>query len=171
MSEHDVDENEQAEAEALAQALEGSARDGAPPEDALQTAALLRYSGDEGQLAPDKADSVLAGLDDVAIPKAAATRRWWQVWLPLGVGVAAAAALVLVLLREPETAPVQTAAPTRTELPAPGAALLSAQAELAHGEAPRFEDEMRGYREDLLRSLERAYPLSIGMLVHEEPAP
>lgn len=169
MSEQDADEKERSEAEALAKALEGSTRDGTPPDDALRTAALLRYSGEDGALSDDRADSILAGLDAVPLPARKPAPKWWRTWLPLGVSVAAAAGIVVAVMRGPEAEPatVESAPHARPALPAPGAALLSAQADLASGDAPTFEPEMRAYREEVLRALERTYPIAIGALADE----
>lgn len=171
----DADEREQAEAEALARALEGGAERAAPPADALEAAALLRYSGREGELAPDRADAVLERL----LPQVGRTRRRRVrviVWGAGGVlAAAAAAALVLWLPRAPadQRAVVQPAATAEehavaARLPVPPAALLAAQAGAAQAKdeqaRARFETEMRAYRQALLGALERAYPARVGML-------
>ena len=164
MTEHDADDNELAEAQALAEALEG--RGAEPPDEALQTAALLRYSGDDGELAPERADAILSELDAVPLPKPAPRQRGWLVWLPLGVGAAAAVAVTLFLAQPAAKAPVVLeAAPAPASLPAPDAKLLAAQAAAADGkDDERLQTEMKAYRERMLRALEAAYPQMIGAL-------
>ncbi len=160
MSDEDIDETERAEAEALAQALDrGSARDGLP-EDALQTAALLRYSAGGGELGADREDAVLsdvlAAAEKVAAKRAQASPApsapWWR-WLFGAAGVAALVALALFLWigRGGDAAP--------TELPAPSAALLGhALDRLAPGgDDAAYREEMRSYRASVYAALSERY--------------
>jgi hypothetical protein len=149
------DAEEPREALALARALERGSADEGPPEDALQTAALLRYSAGSGVLADERADAVLdevlALADRVAgqpAPARAKTRWWW-----LGaLGLAAAAGLVLLVLRRPPEA-------LPTALPAPRAELVQAQLARLEDAAvdERYEAEMRGYRGAVYAALEARY--------------
>ena len=180
------DDNEQAEAEALARVLASDDPGDEVPEDALQAAALLRHAAPQGGLSPERAQAVLDGL----LPKVGAARpassRRWKWWLAGSVvPVAATAAALWLLLSTPGSGPSPSAEtsvalapvsaalapPVATEgtpLPAPPAALLAAQAGLARGatasDRARFDAQMRGYREQMLQALERRYPAQLGML-------
>ena len=166
----DADELERSEAEALAGALEGGER-AAPPADALEAAALLRYSGREGELASERAEAVLAAL----LPQVERPRGRRLRVVGWGAGLLAAAAALLVVLaqpgdrlaRAPSQAPIDPQ-PVAASVPAPPAALLSALAGAAKAPDPatraRFEMEMQAYRRTVLSALERAYPVRIGRL-------
>lgn len=151
MNDDDIDEHELREAEALAMALDrGRASDGLP-DDALETAALLRYSEDGGALAPDREDALLEEVLQVAdrVTAREPRRRSAWGWLFGGLGLATAVALLIVL----------RPAPTPTVLPAPGAGLLAAQLarmDDASNEA-RFDTEMRQYRGAVYAALEARY--------------
>jgi hypothetical protein len=142
--------DEQAQAEALARALDGeSGTEEAPPE-ALEAAGLLRLSAGA---ALDEARSqavlnrVLSGLPEPETP-----RRSWLRWLiPVG-SVAAAAAMVLLIMRP--------AAPPAAGLPWPSKALLQSQARAAAGsdaDASALRKQMRSYRGELFARLDRHY--------------
>jgi hypothetical protein len=62
MSEHEPDDLERAEAEALSHALAREQGARKAPTDALQTAALLRYSAGEGELDAARAQALLDEL-------------------------------------------------------------------------------------------------------------
>ncbi len=106
------------EAEALAQALERGHDRGDVPEDALATAALLRFSNDGGALAPESNDRILAELLAREAPRPARRPLRLTILGLLGVAAAGAASIVLV---------VRGQAPEPLALPAPPRALLEAQ--------------------------------------------
>jgi len=147
----DFSPEELAEAEALAHALDrGSAREHLP-EGALETAALLRYAGDDGALDEARLDAI---LEDVLEEAKAAEREparaklaWWKWLLPttlVGAG-ATAAALLLV--------PAKGGA----DLPEPSAALLQAQAKAAAGDGADLDAEMQTHRGAVFAALEARY--------------
>jgi len=157
----DVDESEQHEADALALALERGTIEAELPEDALQTAALLRYSVDGGELPTDREEAVLfevleaaqrvtqkraenaARVDAPAAP-------WWR-WL---FGLASAAALAALLLFF-----WGRGAPEPTALPEPGAALIGAglgRLDPAGGDA-EYDALMREYRARVYGALSARY--------------
>ena len=150
----DYDDDELREAEALARALDrGHAEDGLP-EEALQTAALLRYSADGGALPADREAAILEEVLEEA--ERAARRRpareaapplWrWALGL-LGVGAAVAALLLLVIGPSPDP----------TALPTPTAALVGAQIDRLQGDDEGFEEQMRSYRGEVYAALEERY--------------
>jgi len=150
----DIDEHELREAEALARALErGSATDELP-DDALEAAALIRYSRDGGALAKGREDvllqDVLAAADRVGRREARRAPGWR--WLFGALGLAAVTALLFLIVRAPEI-------PAPTALPAPGPRLLEIElARLEDAEAePRFDSEMRAYRGEVYAALEARY--------------
>jgi hypothetical protein len=171
MSEDDADAKERAEAEALAAALDGRAPAAPEVRDALEAAQLLRFSGGQGELDAARSEALLQELLDeaegapAARPRGRVTRLW-----PIGVALSAAAAALLFLAiparREPagvaSREPAKTARQERASvLPTPSSRLLAAQTALVQdgaGHAARFEQEMRGYRSELFRALEAAYP-------------
>lgn len=170
MSEHDdelrdeeLTDEERREAEALVEALErGRARE-ALPEDALETAALLRYSRD-GELPEERRRAI---LDDVwasakrPAPEERRTRApGWLKWLvPVGgLGAMTAVALLFVTLQQAgDEAPVAQELPVA--FPPPSAELLRAQASVASGEADDGElaEEMREYRGAVYAALDARY--------------
>lgn len=150
----DIDEHELREAEALARALErGSATDELP-DDALEAAALIRYSLDGGALAKEREDllldEVLAAADRVGHREAPRAPVWR--WLFGALGLVAATALFFLVVRDPEI-------PAPTALPAPGPRLLEIElARLEDAEAePHFDSEMRAYRSEVYAALEARY--------------
>lgn len=158
MSEPDIDETEQREADALAHALDrGTAKD-ALPEDALETAALLRYSAGGGELSGDREEAVLAEV--LAAAERAAAKRaraapapsapWWR-WVLGAAGLAALVALALFLLAGRDVAP--------TALPAPSADLLSSGVERLgpSGDPTAFRAGMRAYRASVYDALRARY--------------
>lgn len=150
----DIDEHELREAEALARALERGSATEELPDDALEAAALIRYSRDGGALAKEREDlllqDVLAAADRAARREPARAPAWR--WLFGVLGFAAATALFFLIVRAPE-------APPPTALPAPGPRLLELElARLEDGEAePRFDSEMRAYRGEVYAALEARY--------------
>ena len=157
----DVGDDERREAEALARALERGSADDDLPEEALQTAALLRYSADGGALDVERAEAILGDVLEVAAkakakrgPPAEARAPWWRLqwrWV-LGLsGVATLAILLLFVLRPGPLDP--------TALPAPAPGLLSAQ--LARVSDPEsdaaFDREMGAYRVDVYAALTERY--------------
>ena len=164
--EHDETEAEAREAEALSLALERGRASDALPEDALETAAFLRYSRDGGDLPREREDAVLAELWESASPRPAQAKRSglrWIAWLvPMG-GLAAAAAAFLIFVtlagREAAPAPTPDAIRAGTTLPAPSAALVRAQLAVANGEADldTLDAPMQGYRTEMLAALDGRY--------------
>jgi hypothetical protein len=187
MIDDDADEQERAEAEALARALEGA--DGAPakaPGDVLESAALLRAVAASRELSGERARAVYEVLDSEIERRV--TRKWSPVvvWLGVSGALAAAAAVMLYVanVRSPwldapmYVAPASLPAPrpaaqsdkvAEPALPAPRAELLAAQAALgdkrdAAAERAAFEREMRAYRVVVLRKLRESYPTKVGLL-------
>lgn len=160
MSDEDIDETERAEAEALAHALDrGSAQDDLP-EDALQTAALLRYSAGAGELPGDREEAVLAEVL-AAAEKAAAKRTeapreegvpWWR-WL-FGIGGVAALVALALFLWIGRGGPA-----TPTALPTPSASLIGHGLErlAPGGDDAAFRSEMRDYRASVYDALSERY--------------
>jgi hypothetical protein len=136
---------ELAEAEALARELEEPSS--APqPADALEAAALLRASV-ESELSDQRLDAVRERVLERAAPRAKVS---WLPWAAPAAALAAAAAALLVFL--------PTAAPESTALPAPGAGLLKAQAEVAQGEsAALLRATMKRYRTEYMTALRQRY--------------
>jgi hypothetical protein len=130
------------EAEALARALEGAPSDAAAPPEALETAALLRYTHGGGQLDPARAQTLAGKLRSEVRPR---RRRWWWLGLaPLAVGAVGLTLFATMGGRSPVT------------LPAPGPALLAAQAQAARGQPQALADldaQMRAYRRTLFEKL------------------
>lgn len=153
MSEHDEweepSEEELAEAAALARAMERGVAE-APPEDALQAAALLNFSRDAAELPKDRADKILADVfAEAKVRRPEAASPWWRWLVPAGlVGVAATAA-VLVAINPGFADP--------TELPAPSRSLLQAQVDATTGDPGSLDEEMESYRTSVLANLERRY--------------
>lgn len=155
--EEEIGADEQQEAEALARALDRGSAEAGLPEDALQTAALLRYQRDGGALSPDRSEAILGDVLSVAdriADRAAARpepRRDWR-WLLGAVGLAAALLLFVWLRPGGEAAP--------TALPSPDLGLLRAQMARASGGEDAddaFEAEMDNYRGAVYASLEERY--------------
>ncbi|RLB53888.1 MAG: hypothetical protein DRJ42_10640 [Deltaproteobacteria bacterium] len=157
---------ELAEAEALRRALDRGAGDPALPDDALEAAALLRYSAGDDELGEGRMDAILGDVfAEAKVPaqpdeEEAKTAPWlgWLKWLfPVG-GLAAAAAVAMLAVMSAEPAPMDGTAATR--LPAPTAALLRAQAQAAGpGEEGQLAlaSAMGSYRGAVLGSLQERY--------------
>ena len=144
---------EQAAADALALAVGGEGGSTNVPTDALETAALLRYSRDGGALPTERRQALLDEiLAEARWPSThgapGPTRRWWASLLAGGTAAAAVALLLLML-------PPVGGAPSA--LPPPPVALLRAQGEAVRGSADALEVEMRSYRHDLYAALSREY--------------
>lgn len=182
---HDANDQERAEAAALAAALDGEPSARTPPEDALATALLVRHGGAGGELSHERSEAILGELLRAAPQPGAARGKVVRLW-PWGAALAAAAAIALVVLQplgdeaaapaqEPVAAAPQAPAtrPSSTRgVPAASASLLAAQTALlrAGGDreaAARFERELRAYRKEVFRALQAAYPVKVGRL---EPA-
>ena len=160
MSDEDPTEIEEQEAQALVEALErGHARE-ALPEDALETAAFLRYSRDAGELPKAREDAVLEDLLANVRPRAQEKSRGWKwlAWL-LPVGGLAATAAALLVFAQLASAPGGEPAVSSTSLPAPSAALVSTQLAVANGEAelPALGEQMAAYRGEVLAALDERY--------------
>jgi hypothetical protein len=152
----EMSEEELAEAESLMKALErGSGTD--LPEDALEAAALLRYSAGDGELGGTRMDAILEDVFESAKerPKEETSSPWlaWLKWLvPVGA-LAAAGVFALVVLN-------QGGAPVATRLPPPDVELLTAQARVAsqdEGSDGALASAMGDYRQVMLSSLSRRY--------------
>lgn len=153
---------EDRQADALARALEREGGADDLPEDALEAAALLRYSIDGGELAADRKAAILEEvLSTARAPgKAAPSDRRrglspWRRWLLPAGGLAAAASVALALWIGGRHASVLE--PTR--LPLPTATLLTAQLEAAggSGDVTHLSGEMRVYRHEMYAALGRRY--------------
>ncbi|MEM9067949.1 MAG: hypothetical protein AAGE52_05560 [Myxococcota bacterium] len=144
-----ANEEELREAAALARALErGTAEE--PPEDALQMAALLSFSHDEGALDPDRSAAILEDVFKEARVRRPEKAPWWRWLIPVGVaGAAAAVAVIFVMKPAPPSGPMA--------LPTPGSELLQAQAAAASGAATKLDSEMEDYRSTVLAALEDRY--------------
>jgi len=139
------------EAEALARALDGAPSEAAPPPEALETAALLRHGG--GELDPARAQALAAKLRAEVRPRP--RRRWWPVLVPLALGVAVMVILPSALLLRSRQLPPSIV--SSAGLPAPTAALLTAQAEAARGRERALgalDAQMRSYRRALFARLQ-----------------
>lgn len=121
-------EEELREAAALAEALERGAGT-ALPEDALETAALLRHSVDGGELSNGRSAKILDGVLAAGKPRPAEKRTggfWkWLLFPASGATIMAAAAALLFVMSSGDEAEVasmdtgaQAAASTETEVPA-----------------------------------------------------
>jgi len=175
MNEDEADEQERAEAEALARALESGEAAGASSEP-LETAALLRAVAPPTELSEERARAVHATLraeiEENIQPKSRSRGRA-VTWLAFGLAAAAGVALYVTSSSGPELAAPSTIAQrdhaAEAGLPAPPARLLAAQAalsskEVATEDQTQFEREMRAYRMRVLRKLKDAYPTKVGML-------
>jgi hypothetical protein len=158
-------EEELAEAEALARALDRGTGDEVP-DDALETAALVRYSHDGGVLADDRKSAIWAEvLDKARVPETKAQAGWafsWLKWLVPAFSLAAATAVAVVVMNGDDDAPSSAGlrAPEAELLPLPETELLQAQARAASGApeaAEELERRMRTYRSDLYAALEERY--------------
>jgi len=178
----DADEQERAEAEALARALEGvEAPSADAPGDPLETAALLRAVAVSRELSSERAKAVYEALDSEIERRVTPKRSPVVVWLGVSATLAAAAAVLLYVasarspwLDEPvQAVPTSVPAPRHDDiaapvLPPPRRELLAAQAALgatrdAAPERAAFEREMRAYRVVVLRKLKESYPTKVGM--------
>jgi len=102
MSDDEPTPEELAEAAALAEALQGESAGQDVPQDALQSAALLRHAGGQGELETERAEHILAELQDVALPPAPSLRDGGRGRLArvaaIGGGLAVAATVALAVL-------------------------------------------------------------------------
>jgi hypothetical protein len=154
MSDEEPTEEELAEAEALARALERSSAGSDLPEDAFEAAALVRYSLDGGELPIDRKSAIWSEVVEkarVPEPKAKPGFASWLKWLVPSLSLATAAAIAIAIV-------IGDRAPGL--LPEPRAELLEAQARAASGEAAaaaELERRMRTYRTDLYAALQDRY--------------
>ena len=183
----DADEQERAEAEALARALEGADVPSATaPGDTLETAGLLRAVAGARELSSERAKAVYEALESEVERRVTPARSPVVVWLGVASTLAAAAAVMLFVanVRSPwldeavQSVPVSATAPAPTVqsddvaavvLPAPRRELLAAQAALGAkrdvaAERAAFERELRAYRVVVLRKLKESYPTKVGMI-------
>lgn len=156
MSEQDPRPDEEREAEALAHALERGHGSDELPEDALETAALLRYGQDGGELGRERSEAILEEvLGSARAPESKPSPSWLKWLVPLG-GLAAAGAAVLIALRV--VGPGGDA--TAVAMPEPDVELLRAQAEAAAGSdeaASALSSRMRDHRGQLVVALGERY--------------
>jgi hypothetical protein len=142
-------EEELEEAEALAKALDRG--HGSPPPKDLETAALLRYAKDGGELDPARSQAIVE--DAIARARPRARARPWRVLLFGAFGLSAAAALTLLVLRnERGLGP--------SPLPAPPRALLDAQIKATSADAAGLEplgSELAPYRVAVYSSMKEHY--------------
>lgn len=181
MNDDDPTDAELAEAEALARALDRGTATAELVEEDFETAALLRYSGPDGELGERRSAEILNEvLGSAKAPAVAPSRSSsWLKWLFLpasGVGIAAAAALLLTFVSSSEPAPemaeggdtasAEVVSPSAqladamTALPRPSASLLAAQAEAAGGSDAAHAalgNEMGSYRGELFAALSHNY--------------
>lgn len=131
-----IDAEEARVAAALERALEGRSADSDAPDDVLETAALLRFSGQAGQLSSAARariqKDVLASLPRASRPRPTHPIPRWLAWgLPLLAG--AAAAVVVSIQGVREGAVRDTATLTEAPTPASGALDQAAAATSAEG--------------------------------------
>jgi hypothetical protein len=149
-----LDEKELREAEALARALSRGSADEHLPDEALQTAALIRYSADGGLLRKEREEAILDALLEAVerAPKRSRERTsvpFWR-WL-FGLGAVAAVAIALLIVLRPRDLQA-------TALPAPDLSLLRAQTERLQSEDDEaFETEMQRYRGSVYAALTERY--------------
>jgi tetratricopeptide (TPR) repeat protein len=127
-------------AAALGEALEGRAASPDLPQQALETAALLRFSGPEGELSSERRARIRASLL-ADLPAPAPRRRRWaalspralSLWIPAVLGAGLAVVFASRALLEPETASPATASRAESEEPS---AVAAAPKSLAKEEDP-----------------------------------
>lgn len=156
MQDDDATPEERLEAEALAKALERDRAEPALPDDALETAALLRYARDGGALGQDKQDAILKEILETARPPKRARTSWLLRfrWPLLAALSTAATVAVFVAFGQNESAQMaRTAA-----IPPPSTALLRAQLSAASGgDLAQLEIHMRPYRAEIVQAMEGRY--------------
>src|SRR5688572_17336751 len=96
MSDSEFSADEEREAAALRRALDEGRAENDLPGDALEVAALLRFSGPSGRLSNEQSQRVREGLFASLPPRPARQRRAWWVWFGALAGAGAFAALVLL---------------------------------------------------------------------------
>lgn len=158
-SEDEYTEEEARAAEALALALDERRPSSAPPQDALRSAALIRYSQDGGQLDRERSEAVLAGvLRHQQAIAARKRRRARRLVLSAGI-VAAAAALLLVFHRSPSH--VDTSSDPHgpaSAAPAPSPELINAHlAAIGSAEDRSLRQAMREHRRQTYAALAERY--------------
>jgi hypothetical protein len=134
------DAEELSAAEALSQALEGGSAGTHLPEQALETAALLRFSGSRGELRSDRRSEIRAALLASLPARAPAPRRRWSIftlWLPAAVGASLAAVFASRALLGPAAPEATALSQTEAEAPAAAAAPPASLAEAEGAAAPR----------------------------------
>src|SRR5688572_33167114 len=102
MTEPDFSADEEREAAALRRALDEGRSEHDLPGDALEVAALLRFSGPGGRLSTEQSERVRAGLF-ASLPERPPRRRA-PLWIWLGALTGAGAFAALVLLPQPRGA-------------------------------------------------------------------
>ncbi len=144
---------ERQEAERLARALERGHAPSGVPEDALSTAALLRYAKDGGALDPERGKAIFEdAMARARPPREARARTRWTLFGLLGLGAAGALSIAIVL----RTAPPDVRGP----LPPPPRALLEAQVAALSGPSASLDAlamETAGYRGTLYAKLRERY--------------
>jgi len=143
-------EEEIAEAEALARALDRGAAGGPVPEDALGAGHLLRYAKDHGALDPARQQAILDEvLRDARVPAPKRGARWSLLG---ALALASAAAIVMVTTRRNEPA-------VAVRLPPPPRALLEAELDATRSREglSALHGEMTQYRARMYAALEERY--------------
>jgi len=168
-----ADEQERAEAEALAAALDGKPHAQDAPEDALAAALLMRHGGSRGELSAERSEAILGALlrdtrpaaqaradepaphasEPTAVPAAPAARsaKLVRLW-PLAAGFATAAAIALAWLGAetmrsgPSTAAVPTSVAATPAEPARAQPLPPASVQLLAARSALLREGLRGAR-------------------------
>lgn len=136
------------EAAELARALERGTADEAP-DDALQTAALLRY-GTDAELDDRRAEDILDELLRSVPAREPSPRPGWRRWLWAAGGAVGLAAAIGIFIASRES--------DRATLPAPDLSLLQAQAAAARpGGDEAYAQELAAYRRGMLRAMQERY--------------
>ena len=141
---------ELADAERLARALERGHSAEPVPDEALATAALLRFSRDGGALSAESAERIFEEALSGATPARRKLRWGYTLFGLLGLAAAGAASVTLVVRsQEPEPA----------ALPEPPRALLDAQVAAAsiRSSLATLDDETTKYREAFYAKLRKRY--------------
>lgn len=151
---HDLEEvtaREEEEAAALASALDSGQRRGVTA-DVLESAELLRYSGNAGELDPSRKkallETALAGAEPSPEPSGWRLGGWRLGWSLAAAALCATFALVVL-------------PPSRdsldSPLPPPSRALLAAQVSAVEGSFEELDDVMGTYRSELYTALGTRY--------------
>lgn len=163
--EGEVSEDERLEAEALAAALEAGSASPAVPDDALESAALLRFSETGGKLDKARADRILEDILSGSARVASAPVSLWTTLrrraLVVGVPLLAAAAALLLWIRldaEVPASPVALVPASPVALPPATIQVLGGQSEvILGGSSDALALAMRDYRHKMITRLGERY--------------